>query len=466
MSRTQYDSVMSSEAFLRDLSDLNNTIADSLIAAGEPVAINGNVCYLNMQENFHRAEITDRMERKRRALHETVQGISCFAELGVAGGHAALLALHSNPDLGYIGIDIGQRLSPSWPPVDVFVPAVFEWLQARFPDRVKLYMMDAIEGLERAAAEQPFGPIGLLHLDAAKKTRIAELQAVWPGLADHCYLLQGDARNGNVRASSQTLIDEGSARRPSASRFQDIRGPNYDLLETGRDFAEDRLSLTKLQNERVLLCVAHPDTETLFAGSTLLDLKDKADVMVACFFDQGPKRLDPKAHKLAMRRVCRSVGADHLQFPFAIQPDEPRLDTFIQWPQNNHCPAEMLHPPQEHPAFDMFANAALNVMRSFKPTTILTHNHKGENEHIEHVFLHYAVAAAAGRYGAARLLCFGQGLSRADLVIPARPKLKRGLFSRYLPQWDGVTEHDFALDDERFVELSDEETAPQMVVTG
>ena len=119
MTKPSYEDAINSRAFLDDLSSLNQAIADGLKQAGEPVAINGNVCYAHMREDFHTSDLAPSMEPKRRALHRLAQESNCFAEVGVAGGLAALLALHSNPGLKYIGIDLGQRLRDSWPPVDI-----------------------------------------------------------------------------------------------------------------------------------------------------------------------------------------------------------------------------------------------------------------------------------------------------------------------------------------------------------
>jgi len=453
VTETSYSDVVSSQAFLQDLSDLNTAIADSLKAAGEPVAINGNVCYLHMQEDFHLGPMSPRMDPKRRALHTAVQGITCFAEVGVAGGHAGLLALHSNPNLNYIGIDIGERLDPNWPPIDIYVPVVFDWLRKRFPDRVRLYKADAVGGLKQAVADAPFGPIGLLHLDAAKKTRIEEFNAAWPGLAPHSYLLQGDNKNGNVQASSAQLVAEHRARPLAATRFEAMKSANYDLLETGSDVAEGRVTLESLQNDRVLICVCHQDDETLFTGSLLHHLKGKADVKVVCYMRPGPRRADRFTREAVMQRICDSVGADYYQFPFAFEPGEPRLRRFITQPNHTGEPLAIRRPPQEHPAYNMFARATLSLLHAYQPSTIITHNHVGDYGHNEHAFLHYTVKDAAKRYGAARMLAFGHGLPDDDitLTIPALPDAKRPMFEAYLPHWDEIARYPFALDDERFV---------------
>ncbi|WP_170569324.1 PIG-L family deacetylase [Ruegeria atlantica] len=452
MNTPTYEEVIASDAFRNDLNDLNHAIADSLMQAGEPVAINGNVCYGHMQQDFHLGDLEPAMEPKRRALFQMAQESSCFAELGVAGGHAALLALHSNPSLTFVGIDLGQRLRQSWPPVDVYVPVVFNWFENRFPTRVKLYLSDAIDGLRQAAVDQPFGPIDLLHLDAMKNNRIAELEAAWPGLAERCYLLQGDNKNGHVKASSEKLIAEGRARRVTSSRFQAIQSANYDVLETGPGVAAGRVSLASLKDDRILLCVCHQDDETLFCGSTLSHLKDRADVTIASFFRPAPNRRDTETREAAMQSVCDALGASRIQFPFAVERDHRRLRRFIEMPSaSEDHPPEILRPLNRHPLFELLSGSAFALMEQIKPSTVITHNHVGEYGHIEHVLLHHAVAQAARRFEQARVLNFGVGLQEVDLVVPSWPERKNSLYDEYLPQWNGRRMYDFALSDEAFV---------------
>ena len=46
------ESVIASPEFKNDLTSLNSAIAKALTDAGEDIAINGNVCYGNLQIDF------------------------------------------------------------------------------------------------------------------------------------------------------------------------------------------------------------------------------------------------------------------------------------------------------------------------------------------------------------------------------------------------------------------------------
>lgn len=455
MTKLSYQDVISSAGFRNDLAELNQVIADGLTNAGEPVAINGNVCYGHMQENFHTSDLAPAMEPKRRALHRFAQNASCFAEVGVAGGHAALLALHSNPSLKYIGIDLGQRLRASWPPVDVYVPIVFRWLENRFPGRVKFYQDQAIAGLRQVVFDQPFGPIDLLHLDAQKNNRVAELEAIWPRLAPRCLLIQGDNRNGLVQASSARLVEEGRARSVDLTHMEKLQSVNYGVLETGSEVAAGALSLDGLVDQRILVCVCHQDDETLFCGSLLAQLKGRAEVTVVSFFRPAPGRRDTDTREDAMQTVCDMVQARRVQLPFAVESDYPRLRRFIRMPEDSSAEVpEVARPLRRHPLFNTLSGSAYALMKRYNPSTVITHNAVGEYGHIEHVFLHHAVSLAAARFAVPRLLTFGVNMPDPNLIVPCSSEQKNQMFDAYMPQWNGRALYDFAMQEETFVEVA------------
>ncbi|PKP69017.1 MAG: hypothetical protein CVT83_04755, partial [Alphaproteobacteria bacterium HGW-Alphaproteobacteria-5] len=155
------EEILVSEPFLHDLAGLNGAILAALEAAGEPAVINGNVLYANKVENFHEVGFAPEMAAKRRALVGMAQRSRAFVEVGVAGGHAVLLALHANPDLRVVGIDLAERLRPFWPPVEVFVPAAAAWLEQRFADRFRLIRAEAVAGLREVARSLPIGPVDM-----------------------------------------------------------------------------------------------------------------------------------------------------------------------------------------------------------------------------------------------------------------------------------------------------------------
>lgn len=257
-----HDEILQSADFRNQLASLNQVIVDSLTAHGEAPVINGNVLYSHKQDDFLHAEPSPLLQNKRQAFVEAMHNSECLVELGVAGGHGILLALHANSEVRCIGIDLAERLRPTWPAVDIYVPEAFEWFAEHFPDRVKMIRADAIAGLRQVAEEQPFGCVDAVHLDAGKNNRWEELSEIWPVLSRKATLIQGDARNGKVRDASDRMIRFGLARSVrDAGLFQ--------VLDVGEEILASSLTLADLDQKRVLLCVAHQDDETLFAGHFL-----------------------------------------------------------------------------------------------------------------------------------------------------------------------------------------------------
>jgi len=448
------EDILASAAFRSDLDGLNRAILASLTAAGEPAVINGNVLYANNVETFETAGFSDIMAAKRGALVAMAQRSRAFVEVGVAGGHAVLLALHANPDLRVVGIDLAQRLRPFWPAVEVFVPAAAAWLEARFPDRFRLIKANAVDGLREVAQTRPIGAVDMLHLDGGKDGRMAELEAIWPALAPRAWLMQGDYAHGLVREATAEMIARGLARDVSDPTFPVLRDKRFRVVETGQAVPGESLRLPDFDGKRVLICTAHQDDEVLFAGGLLSEIAPRAEVTLACFFRPAPGRDDTATRMAAMARVCAALGVGHVQYPFAVEGRSRALRRFISLPSE---PEELRARPRRalarHPLFALLSATAEGAMHLYAPDIVITHNEVGEYGHREHVLLHHAVRRAAARAGVRTLLTFGVGMAGAGLTITPDPEAKRALFAPYLPQWDGVARYEFALAPERFLRL-------------
>jgi LmbE family N-acetylglucosaminyl deacetylase len=448
-----YDDVITSKEFLGDLEALNKVIAQSLSKAGLPVIINGNVCYSDKDEDFDKGTLSSVMEPKRKALVAMAQRARCFVEVGIAGGHAVLLALHANPDLKAVGIDMAVQAKPSWPRVDIFVPAATKWLEKRFPGRFRFLRLEAIEGLQRVAETMPFGPVDMVHLDGGKLHRMEELAAIWPALAEHGYLMQGDYRNGNVRGSTRQMIEGGLARELRGEDLPPMQNRTFKVVEIGPGVLGQSVQLRDFRGKRVLLCTAHQDDELLFAGGLLSKIAGKAEVNVACFFRPMKGRKDSASRIGAMQTLCAELGVSCVQYPFAVEAPHRRLRRYIALDDADPTmdPAE-LRPLESHGLYPTLLETAVSTLRLYEPDIVITHNPVGEYGHLEHVFLHRTMMEAARRANITALMTFGAGQEhRAGLTVTYDARRKKRLFKHYRPQWDGLTMYDFALDPERFV---------------
>jgi Methyltransferase domain len=130
---------------------LNATVA----AQGEPLA--GNLFYEHNQEDFATSPASPIYRAKRDRFRKAVAGRSRILEIGVNGGHSALLALSANPDLQYHGIDICDH---------AYVTPAVKWLETEFPGRVFFHPGDSLKVVPRLAAQSV--SFDVFHIDGAK----------------------------------------------------------------------------------------------------------------------------------------------------------------------------------------------------------------------------------------------------------------------------------------------------------
>lgn len=447
---TPDEQILASHDFRGHLSSLNAALVDRLEQHGEAPVINGNVLYAHKQEDFSDGAFNPGLAAKRQALVAMARRSRCFVEVGVAGGHGLLLALHANPDLRCLGIDLAERLKPNWPPVDIFVPATIDWFAETFPDRVRILKEASLAGLAQIAAEQPFGKVDAVHLDAGKRERMAELGALWPGLADRALLLQGDAKHGAVRESTSRMIARGLARLPDdeALCFEE-RG--FQLVETGPAVLSGSVTLKDLEGRRVLLCTAHQDDEVLFGGHLLGALVGTATLGLACFFRPAPGRADTATRADALAALSTDLGIALMSHDLGVEPGEARLRRHIALENEPpHIRDRGRRPVHRHPLWRRLRDAARATIASFRPDVIITHNAVGEYGHREHIILHHAVRDAARRDGVDCVLGFGHRNTLAGFEVAGEGAAKQALLDYYKPQWDGAAIYDFALGPERF----------------
>jgi predicted O-methyltransferase YrrM len=124
-------------------------------ACHEPLA--GNLFYEHEQEDFASSPASPIYRTKRDRFRRAVSGRRRMLEVGVNGGHSALLALSVNPRLEYHGVDLGEH---------AYVEPAVSWLRQEFPKRVFFYQGDSLKVLPHLAARDL--DFDLLHMDGAK----------------------------------------------------------------------------------------------------------------------------------------------------------------------------------------------------------------------------------------------------------------------------------------------------------
>lgn len=140
-----------SAVWLRGLRNLNSVVA----ATGQPLY--GNLFYDDLQGDYVDRAPNAHTRPKRDRLRAALDGRTHLLEVGVNGGHSAYLALTSNPDLEFHGVDICEH---------AYVRPAMAQLASAFPGRVYFYDGDCRKVLPELAAK------GLrfdaIHIDGAK----------------------------------------------------------------------------------------------------------------------------------------------------------------------------------------------------------------------------------------------------------------------------------------------------------
>ncbi|WP_299643627.1 class I SAM-dependent methyltransferase [uncultured Ruegeria sp.] len=171
----------------------------------EPPALNGNLFYEHRATGFQTQPFIERFEPKRRNFFELARRSACLFEIGVNAGHSMLLALMANPELKCVGVDVCQRLNRRWARVDIYVPAAFNWLRYKFPDRVELIKGNSLIEAPAYALRHPDAKIDFLHLDGAKDTHLREVLALHALMPSGAFIVHDDFNLRPVRIADRQL---------------------------------------------------------------------------------------------------------------------------------------------------------------------------------------------------------------------------------------------------------------------
>jgi predicted O-methyltransferase YrrM len=148
--------------FVGSVFELNQRLKES----GEN--IEGNVCYLDQATPTtldHTLPTTDLDHVKKRInLGIVARESTMMLEIGLNGGHSALLCLLANPNLALVAVDIYQHK---------YVEKAVEYLQARFPRRFHCLRGDSRHVLPRMALERPKLRFDAIHVDGGLSEPVA-----------------------------------------------------------------------------------------------------------------------------------------------------------------------------------------------------------------------------------------------------------------------------------------------------
>ncbi len=152
------------EAFLYAFSKINDLMMNST----SPHL--GNLYYLGhgrIDDNsiIHNNEITKDFVDKRRNFRHAVLGKSLMLEIGMNAGHSALLALESNPDLKYIGIDICRT---------AYTIPCGQVLKDIYGDRFELIEGDSRVAFPEFLEDERCPEVDIVHIDGGHSDEIVK----------------------------------------------------------------------------------------------------------------------------------------------------------------------------------------------------------------------------------------------------------------------------------------------------
>jgi len=201
---------MYSTDFMTKLRILNSNLSNSLTSKNLQSVLIGNLFYDHLEVNFQNNPLNPLLETKRQRLFDVAKKCSNAFEVGVNGGHSALLMLDSNPELNFTGNDIAAFYPPEprcHP--EVYVPAAFDSLKQLFPDRVQTITGSCITELPKYAEKNNTKHIDLLHLDGDKSTYKRDFFTMLPLLKSGAYVVFDDTQQPAVQQLVDNLLKEG-----------------------------------------------------------------------------------------------------------------------------------------------------------------------------------------------------------------------------------------------------------------
>lgn len=147
--------------FLALLHELNASISTT----GE--AIEGNLCYWNHTPAAEYAELPpipdDNHVRKRINFAKVAATSNLALEIGLNGGHSALLALYCNPRLIFFSVDIGAYR---------YTALAAEFLKEKFRHRFQFIAGDSRDVLPALAMERPHLKFDAIHIDGGHDAEV------------------------------------------------------------------------------------------------------------------------------------------------------------------------------------------------------------------------------------------------------------------------------------------------------
>ena len=214
--------------FKEHLIKLNEKILDKLKECNVPKVLLGNLFYDHLEENFYEKTPSNFSIEKRIRLTKAANLSTNMFEIGVNGGHSALLALLSNDKLTYMGNDI-MKFYPPEPLThpEIYVKVAIDYLKNNFGNRVNFIIGDCLTEIPKYVdlimKDYPTFQIDLLHIDGGKDSYETDFMNMIPILKKGALIIFDDSNMYTINSMINNLIKNGYL-------IPDVEFPEMDEL--------------------------------------------------------------------------------------------------------------------------------------------------------------------------------------------------------------------------------------------
>ncbi len=213
------------KAARQDIPALVRELNEVIAATGEP--LEGNLFYEHHDPQFVTGPLTERFDAKRRNLVAACEGRGRILEIGLNGGHSALMLLSCHPKLVMHSVDIGRHR---------YTPLAAQFLQQRFPGQFFYHEGDSVHVLPQLRMQMR-GCFDVIHIDGlhtlahCRTDFINALPLARPG----AWMIIDDTDMPHLQAFYEYCLCSGWLVKGMPKRWQEIR--HHKVGKVARRFA-------------------------------------------------------------------------------------------------------------------------------------------------------------------------------------------------------------------------------------
>lgn len=193
---------------IEELRYLNSEIKKDLLANNFEPKIIGNLFYAHyasLEEQLCDT-LFEGMEIKRKRFVSALENKKSMFEIGINGGHSALLTLISNPNIVVYANDIAQPFKDYHP--EIYVLTACRVLKELFGERFNYIIGNCLHEVPMFIKKYPNIQFDIIHIDGGKNTYYKDFYNLYPSLLEDATIIFDDTQDKQVKAQVDQLIKE------------------------------------------------------------------------------------------------------------------------------------------------------------------------------------------------------------------------------------------------------------------